>query len=340
MHDGLVTDSDRFDPVAPHVVVHLGDRLNSEHPLVRDSKKVFLSYTASEDQFVEQGIRTLFHAGEGWLRWYSTANSDALISWGGFIQSLVGLYRSGEVSLYPPNCLHDICGSESKVKRKIVKVDDLIGIHAEYLKLTQLNEFDRRIMKTAGLFRKFDSLAFSNILLKYSKEADTYGNINSLFGLFDYVIENGMQPALGRTLDALRIRSEAVEGDHMTSSLAERIIGRRKGFMGLGQDYYQFRVETLERASLFGNSQDFLGQLHRQIMEFVGRELDHIGGLSQAVTGYAQSLDRNGMGIRADLSLAESIVSPVISQSVVKKSANQLGHFHRATGGIFKKSND
>ena len=306
MSAGLKTESDKIEPIAPEVVVDFGNKLDEDVDVVHDSQSQFLPFVESEKNFVDSGMKLLLGNHRGaheFIHWLSFP-TGRVSEWKNYVLSMVDLYRLE----------WDMKGSSS-----IVKGPEFLAAHEEFLNYFKFTSFEREVYETAKLQWKFEPMFLNRILV--ITDMDHYADmVLSRLGLFDLPLQVMNADQLGRDYE-----SDGQQFWH------------RYGYLEIGRQYYKARSNIVRGASIIPFNPDLDKELDRSVKGFVETEQAAIHSFQQDTLTYLQAVQKRptSQQPKVDLTLIDSITSPLVSDSIMMSYKARMQSFHQETQHCF-----
>ncbi len=315
---GLQTDEGRLAAIAPHINIDYGQTLDLNTELVfnassdenntNHSPAFFLSFTASEDEFVNTAMRVIFNLvrpGSSYLDWASR-ESSYIIGTDAHERSLAVLYRF-ELAL--------------DSRSTTFTPQAVLASHEEALRAMSIPEKQRNLYAQLNIKQKYDIVYFDQMILSRSSD----NTIADQWGMFDYPLSLLQKEALGNALDPKADKS-ITESTMLNRSMSET-----------GTTYFQTRSRS-SRPSLIIPYNPALDQhLDTAVRRFVRGEIAAIANAQQVSRTYWSAVEARPIHEqpRADVSMFMTITQPMISPHIVPNYNATVLRLHQVTQNCF-----
>jgi hypothetical protein len=321
--DGLKTDRETIDAIAPNLQMNFGNSMISEIEASRPSEEKYLLFTDTEEEFVKSGMRLIFRVHRPMLNW--NLNGSRVAGWEERISSMVSLYR--------------LENSEMTAKgQSLFSADDIIEEHRGFLKLTEISPFEAELYTSLQKQEKYEPIFFSTILLNLDSGRS---RVREILGLFDFPSLLVTSDILGFNFNLVQLaKDRGVSEDPQASHEIDRVMPRRDGYFSLGKTYFKSRSVRTRGSLMLEFNPELDRHLDREIRHRVDWEIGRVNhfrdSLEKKILEYRKS--PVGEQPRFDLNLRESIREPWLNDRIFLDFDLKLGRFHRDTQDCFRNN--
>lgn len=318
LSEGLTTDAGRLAPVAAHVRVEMGDSLDLDVSVIKESRGHSLPYTKTEDEFVAEAMKLLFAGKDPYLVWFSYP-TGRVIRWEARQVSLTSLFR------LEPGIID---------QRFAIKAEELIDEQFDLMKIMRISPVERMLFGQVRMKEKFEPLYFMNRFVSYSLIRH---RIRDTWGLFDLPARLMTEPLLGYTYDLMKHLRDPELIDPAAAGMARAVMPKRDGFINLGEEYYTSRSNAIRGKLLIPFNADLDRGLDRNITAWIQWEQQSLGVFKAALQrrfDEYRKLPAEDQP-RIDISVRESISDPWLTPNILADFEVSLKRFHRRTESCY-----
>jgi hypothetical protein len=333
MQNGLKTDRGEFPPVAPHVDVNFGSRLDDESDQVVKSKSVRLRYIPGKpDDFVQTGIQAYMNS-PLFVHWGATNDGKYFLGWKESLHNGGILYRVSD-----PEILREICKSPGACANdhEIVTADEMLASHRNMMSLLAIDPKLRPWLEAANIDRRLDPIYLGRVIWDF-KLSDY--QISDLWGLFDLPVQIVTEDILGATYSARELQKMAQDVGGLLSMWAAWEAFHHLSYRDLGQRYFDIRAKTSRHLLYFPANSAIDSYLDHDITSLIQRETGRIEHFITAAEKMIGGFD--GLPVeerpRVDYLVTESIRGPFLRPSLVPNYRSELEMYHSHTNRCYKK---
>ncbi|MCB0366007.1 MAG: hypothetical protein H6624_01775 [Bdellovibrionaceae bacterium] len=316
---GLVTESESFVAVAPHIRVDMGQSLSLDTDIIKENKSHYIPYTKSEDEFVAEGMKIILANKDPFVVWYSYP-TGRVNRWDARQLALTSLFRM------EPGIVD---GKYS------VPATELIEEHFDLMKIMRLTPFERQIFSEIKQGEKFEPIYFMNRFVSYSL---TNTRIRDVWGLFDSPARLAVEQLLGYTFELNKVLKDPEMIDPIAASMARSAMPKRDGFLDLGESYFRSRAKQIRGKLLISFNEDLDLDLDRRVTKWIQWEQKAIGLFEQAMNN--KFTEYRTLPVedqpRVDINMLESVTEPWVSPNILGDFKVRIKRFHQRTDACFK----
>jgi hypothetical protein len=304
---GLNVGGQRLPPIAPHLRISYGERLDLDGPVIHGTGQGYMTFVENSEDFIATALKIYFKSTGAFLTWKSLGSHPVTTS-PDLMKSVISLYRldfelNGRSHVITP------AGALKEFEKLI-----------EYMRLTTQ---DREIMSAAGIHDKFAKLFFHKIFIR--AEEPGWTRTQDTFGIYDYPLLLASAEQLGSVFDMARW------GERLPDAPVRQTV-----FYG-GQNYYNSRNPIVRGNPAIPYNGVLDKQFDKTFGDFVRIELRAIRTFQDEAKAYIDEKAKlpADQRPRVDLDMKSSIRDPLLSPGAIDDFRIQEKNFRRQTDGLY-----
>lgn len=328
--EGLQTSTANWPAISPRSHINFGSRLDADADEVRNSVRVKLIFTDSEDEFVAQGITTLISR-PPFYNWYSLSSGRILI-WPQLIHMMTVFYRLSDAEILNMVCKSGKCAKPTE----LVSAEQIIAMQESILELVRLTDQDRHFMEMVGINRKIDAANLGRKILDFSIYDQ---KIVQIWGLYDLPALVATQELLGAVHLARELSRMSEGKDLLTAAIAAVEGYKHFGFRNLGKSYWEIRRGEARQQFMVKPDKALDEAMDREVIGFVRREQQRIEKFGETLNLTLETVKQRppAQRPRFDLGLTESYSSNLLSPNFYSNFALDSVTFDDSTEGCYSQ---
>ncbi|MBX3021151.1 MAG: hypothetical protein KF799_05685 [Bdellovibrionales bacterium] len=306
LKQGLTTESETLPPVAPHVTADLGQKLDLNVDIVRESMQTIIPYSVDEQAFVNSGLQILFRRGAGraYLNWFGDTIM-ALTTWDAVLRGMISLHR---------------LELEVRGTTDIAPAADALKTQEEILKFVEITPQQRELYRILRVSNKFMPLMYDYRMLRWDGENS---RIINTWGIFDLPVRLAEEEVLGDAWDAY------------TTGTSAALLPLRLTYISAGQMYFNLRANRPQMVIPFNPDLD--RQMTASVRKFVQTEIQGIRAFHSATDNYITQIQKRPVNQRPrfDMNMFESFTSPLLDPNIVSTWNSKIQRFNQTTANCY-----
>lgn len=310
---GLKTETATIAPIAPHLTINYGSKLNLDNPIIREGLSEFIAFTENENDFVANAMRILNRNADHMHHWMLLSGAR-VSTWTLLLKNMITLYR---------------IENESGQTQHSITPEKILKMHEEYLKFTKLDKDDRWLMETMHQANRLELTFFHNRLLYYSSSGGKM-TLQDYWGLYDLPVRLMNRDRLGWDHD--------YELNEVPPDSVELLLRpRRWGYREMGTLYHSVRSSWVRGVPLIPYNADLDRKLDARVTDFVRTETAAVRTFNAFTRDYANEAGLRPIATRprADITVDISITSPMLTPELLDSWEADQKSFQRETHSCY-----
>lgn len=311
---GLKTETVTIAPIAPHLTINYGTKLDLDVDFVKEALSEFIAFTDSEDEFVANALKGINRSTDHMHHWL-LLSSGRMSMWLPYVKNMITLYR---------------IESEIGQTQRTVTPEKILKFHEENLKLTYIDEDDRWLMGIMHMANRLELTYLHNRVMSFALANGGSVSLQDYWGLYDLPVRIMNRDRLGwdHDWDINEVPLESIE---------VLMRPRRWGYVEMGTMYHSVRSTWVRGVSIVPYHTELDRRLDRRVTNFVQAETTAVRKFNEVALKYAQEVGRRPVETRprADVTLDISITSPMLTTELLDSWEAKQKDFQRQTQNCF-----